>query len=117
MGEEHAEPRPFQFFTDHFDPAIAEATREGRKKEFEAFTAFAGEDVPDPQAEETFLRSKLSRDGDPEQRRLVERLLRLRPDLPRELEASVDGRTLRLRRGEVELVADFEHQTVELRGA
>jgi maltooligosyltrehalose trehalohydrolase len=117
MGEEYAEPRPFQFFTDHIDPAIAEATREGRKKEFEAFTAFAGEDVPDPQAEETFLRSKLSRDGDPEQRRLAERLLRLRRDLPRELETSVDGRMLKLRRGEVELVADFEHQTVELRGA
>ena len=25
---------PFQFFTDHDDPAIAEATREGRRKEF-----------------------------------------------------------------------------------
>jgi maltooligosyltrehalose trehalohydrolase len=117
MGEEYAEPNPFQFFTDHVDPAIAEATREGRRREFEAFAAFAGADVPDPQAEETFLRSKLSRDGDPEQRSLVERLLRLRRELPRELETSVDDRTLTLRRGTVELVADFEHQTVELRGA
>ena len=60
MGEEYGEPNPFQFFTDHDDPAIAEATREGRKREFESFSGFAGE-VPDPQAEETFLRSKLSR--------------------------------------------------------
>ncbi len=49
MGEEYGEPSPFQFFTDHIDPAIAEATREGRKREFAAYSAFAGEDVPDPQ--------------------------------------------------------------------
>jgi maltooligosyltrehalose trehalohydrolase len=60
MGEEYGEPNPFQFFTDHIDPAIAEATREGRKREFESFAGFSGQ-VPDPQAEETFLRSKLSR--------------------------------------------------------
>src|SRR5262249_22130347 len=46
MGEEYGERRPFQFFTDHVDPAIADATREGRRREFD----FAGEDVPDPQA-------------------------------------------------------------------
>ncbi len=32
---------PFQFFTDHVDPAIAEATREGRRREFARFAAFA----------------------------------------------------------------------------
>ena len=41
---------PFQFFTDHIDEEIAEATREGRRGEFASFAAFAGEDVPDPQA-------------------------------------------------------------------
>ena len=30
MGEEHDERAPFQFFTDHIDPFIADATREGR---------------------------------------------------------------------------------------
>ena len=45
-----ARRNPFQFFTDHIDPAIAEATREGRRREFARFAAFAGEDVPDPQA-------------------------------------------------------------------
>lgn len=117
MGEEYAEPNPFQFFTDHIDPFVADATREGRRKEFERFSAFAGEDVPDPQAEETFRRSKLSRRGDESHRALYRRLLELRRTLPRELEARVDGRVLRLRRGEVELVADFDARTVELRDA
>jgi maltooligosyltrehalose trehalohydrolase len=59
MGEEYRETRPFQFFTDHIDPFIADATREGRRKEFAAWAAFMHEDVPDPQAVETFERSKL----------------------------------------------------------
>jgi maltooligosyltrehalose trehalohydrolase len=113
MGEEYLESRPFQFFTDHVDPRIAEATRAGRKKEFESFGAFAGEEVPDPQALETFLASKLDpRDPDP----LYRELLALRRELPRELEAEVDEdrRVLTLRRGSVRLVADFDNRTVEL---
>jgi maltooligosyltrehalose trehalohydrolase len=117
MGEEYAEPNPFRFFTDHHDPLIAEATREGRRKEFEKFAAFAEEDVPDPQAQETFVRSKLSRRVDERHLALYKRLLRLRRELPRELDATVDGRVLRLRRGAVELVADFERTEVELVGA
>ena len=39
MGEEYGEEAPFQFFTDHIDPRIAEATREGRREEFAAFAA------------------------------------------------------------------------------
>ena len=60
MGEEYGEAAPFQFFTDHIDPEIAEATREGRKREFAAFASFSGEEVPDPQAPATFERSKLA---------------------------------------------------------
>jgi len=60
MGEEHDEPAPFRFFTDHIDPSIAEATREGRKREFAGFTSFAAAEVPDPQAEETFAGSRIS---------------------------------------------------------
>ncbi len=117
MGEEYAEPQPFQFFTDHIDPFIANATREGRKKEFERFTAFGGEDVPDPQAEETFLRSKLSRRVDDRQLALYKRLLELHRTLPRDLQAVAEGKILRLRRGDVELVADFERKEAELVGA
>ena len=59
MGEEYFETAPFQFFTDHIDPEIAEATREGRKKRVRGVRRVRGEEVPDPQAVETFLRSKL----------------------------------------------------------
>jgi maltooligosyltrehalose trehalohydrolase len=77
MGEEYGERNPFQFFTDHGDPELARATREGRKREFARFAAFSGE-VPDPQDEGTFLRSKLSRAEIPGTRELYQELLRLR---------------------------------------
>jgi maltooligosyltrehalose trehalohydrolase len=115
MGEEHFEERPFQFFTDHIDPEIAKATQEGRRKEFEDFASFSGEHVPDPQDVDTFLRSKLSvREPDP----FYRELLALHRDLPRELEvvqADDDAKVLHLRRGGVELVADFGNTTVEVR--
>jgi maltooligosyltrehalose trehalohydrolase len=113
MGEEHDEPAPFRFFTDHIDPSIAEATREGRRREFSAFTSFSGEQVPDPQAVATFEASKLTGWGAPEP--LYAELLRLRRELPRELFVETEGRRLTMRRGAVELVADFDAATVELR--
>jgi len=112
MGEEWLETAPFQFFTDHVDPAIAEATREGRHREFAGFASFAVEQVPDPEALETFLRSKLRpREPDP----LYRELLALRLELPRELEAEADeeAQVLRLRRGDATLVADFGKRRVE----
>jgi maltooligosyltrehalose trehalohydrolase len=116
MGEEYGERNPFQFFTDHIDPVIAAATREGRKREFAKFAAFAGEHVPDPQAEETFLRSKLDRSSaDEGLRAFYSELLALRRELPREIEVIVEGATLRARRGDVELVADFGLKTAEVR--
>src|SRR5205823_6479393 len=77
MGEEYGERSPFRFFTDHDDPAIAEATREGRRREFESFAGFAGE-LPDPQHEATFRASKLSRVEEPGVRELYRELLRQR---------------------------------------
>jgi maltooligosyltrehalose trehalohydrolase len=59
MGEEHGETNPFLYFVSHGDPALVEAVREGRAREFHRFE-WKGE-PPDPQAEETFLRSKLDR--------------------------------------------------------
>jgi maltooligosyltrehalose trehalohydrolase len=113
MGEEYLEQHPFQFFTDHIDPEIARATREGRRNEFADFAAFTGEEVPDPQALETFLASKLDpREPDP----LYRKLLALRRELPRELvtEVDEDAKVLRMRRGDVELVADFDARQVEI---
>jgi maltooligosyltrehalose trehalohydrolase len=57
MGEEYGEDNPFYFFSDHQDQGLREALREGRKKEFATFEW--GEDPPDPQLEELFIRSKL----------------------------------------------------------
>jgi len=58
MGEEWNAQSPFQYFVSHTDPELIEAVRKGRKEEFEAFHT-SGE-APDPQAEDTFYRSKLN---------------------------------------------------------
>ncbi|MEN9936511.1 MAG: hypothetical protein RLZZ387_3090 [Chloroflexota bacterium] len=58
MGQEWAASTPFLYFTDH-NPELGRLVTEGRRKEFEGFAAFAHAEVPDPQAEATFSRSKL----------------------------------------------------------
>jgi maltooligosyltrehalose trehalohydrolase len=58
MGEEWAAGTPWQFFTDHTDPELAEAVRRGRRREFAAH-GWAQEDVPDPQDPATRDRSCL----------------------------------------------------------
>lgn len=60
MGEERGVSEPFLFFTDH-NPELAEAVRKGRAAEFAKFPEFAsGESkVPDPNAPETFERSRI----------------------------------------------------------
>lgn len=63
MGEERMSCAPFQFFTD-FHGDLATAVREGRRKEFASFTRFSGEDIPDPNAVETFEHSKVPPTGD-----------------------------------------------------
>ena len=116
MGEEYGEPNPFLFFADHIDEEIAVATREGRRREFASFAAFAGEEVPDPMAVETFERSKLSRQEEPGLRELYRGLLALRQEL-RGSEAEVlslaDG-ALRLRRRDHTLVMNFGEHAVDL---
>jgi malto-oligosyltrehalose trehalohydrolase len=61
MGEEIASTTPFLYFTDHNDE-LAAAVREGRRKEFAGFAAFADpakrELIPDPNSEATFAASK-----------------------------------------------------------
>jgi maltooligosyltrehalose trehalohydrolase len=63
MGEEWASAKPFQFFCD-FDGALAQAVRDGRRREFAKFPAFADPRVrgriPDPNDLGTFARSRLS---------------------------------------------------------
>jgi maltooligosyltrehalose trehalohydrolase len=58
MGEEWGASTPWQYFTDHTDPALARAVADGRRTEFAAH-GWDAADIPDPQDEATFLRSKL----------------------------------------------------------
>jgi maltooligosyltrehalose trehalohydrolase len=115
MGEEYGEPAPFQFFSDHIDPKVAEATRTGRREEFAAFASF-GQDIPDPQARETFERSKLTRVRDPELAKLYARLIEIRHQLPvgeaDEITFDEADRWLRVRRGRFELLASFSDRAL-----
>ena len=61
QGEEYGEEAPFDYFTSHGDPALAEAVRQGRHQEY-LHLLEEGADAgswADPQAEETFWRAKL----------------------------------------------------------
>ncbi len=57
MGEEWGESAPFLYFVSHSDPGLIEAVRQGRRREFAAFSWQA--EVPDAQAAETLERSRL----------------------------------------------------------
>ncbi|HXV22312.1 MAG TPA: malto-oligosyltrehalose trehalohydrolase [Desulfuromonadales bacterium] len=109
MGEEYGESAPFPYFIHHGDPELVAAVRRGRQEEFAAF-AWQGE-IPDPQAETTFLSAKI----DPQLRRkgmhatlfaLYRELLRLRKALPP---------LRRLSRAETEVAAISEVRVLVLR--
>jgi maltooligosyltrehalose trehalohydrolase len=59
QGEEWGASTPFLFFSDHRDATLAAAVREGRLRECAPF-ATQGREIPDPQAPESFARSKLA---------------------------------------------------------
>jgi maltooligosyltrehalose trehalohydrolase len=59
QGEEWGASTPFLYFTDHREPGLGEAVKHGRRKEFAAF-GWESEAIPDPQAEETFVQSRLN---------------------------------------------------------
>jgi maltooligosyltrehalose trehalohydrolase len=120
QGEEYGERAPFQFFSDHIDSEIADATREGRRREFASFAEFSGTEVPDPQDVATFERSKLTRTGEPEGlRELHAELIRARRELlpPGDAdEVTFDERAgwLAVRRGEYTLLANFSRTSVHV---
>jgi malto-oligosyltrehalose trehalohydrolase len=62
MGEEFGAGTPFLFFCD-FGPELATAVTGGRRREFARFARYSSPEaqaaIPDPNARETFLRSKL----------------------------------------------------------
>ncbi|MGW2645200.1 malto-oligosyltrehalose trehalohydrolase [Streptomyces sp. NPDC001393] len=120
MGEEWAAGTPWQFFTDHTDPELAEAVRRGRRREFAAH-GWAEEDVPDPQDPATRERSCLDwsePEREPHARVLAwyRRLIALRhgqPDLtdPDLADTKVaydeDARWLAFRRGDVRVAVNL----------
>ncbi len=117
QGEEWAASTPFQYFTDHADPELADAVREGRRSEFAAF-GWDPDAVPDPQDPATFERSRLDW-SEPEQDgharvlswyRTLLALRRTRPELtdPRlPLTATVDDGLLHTTRGPIHLAANL----------
>jgi maltooligosyltrehalose trehalohydrolase len=97
QGEEWGASSPFLYFADHRDPSLARAVREGRRAEFTAF-GWDPQEVPDPQAEATFERSRLDwsevgRDGHAELLAWHRDLIALRRATP----ALLDGRLDRVR--------------------
>jgi len=85
MGEEFGEAAPFLYFISHYDEALVEAVREGRKAEFDSFD-WEGE-PPDPADPETFHQCKLNwslLDGEKGRMMLglYSRLISLRKELP-----------------------------------
>src|SRR5262249_46334561 len=107
-GEEWGAGTPFLYFTDHQDAALARAVSEGRRREFARF-GIEPHDVPDPQALETFERSKLDwtepgRSTHGAMLGWYRRLIRLR----REHRELTDGRLDRVR-------VDFDEQERWLR--
>jgi maltooligosyltrehalose trehalohydrolase len=108
MGEEWGETRPFPFFCD-FTGALADAVREGRRREFrDAYAGHGDHSPPDPLAEQTFQDAKIDwKKADhgltARRRQLVRRLLECRAKyiVPRladlkaySADASVDGTVL-----------------------
>ena len=61
MGEEWGSSRPFPFFCD-FNGDLAEAVRQGRRRELAQDHAQFGDDIPDPLAEATFRSAVLDWD-------------------------------------------------------
>jgi maltooligosyltrehalose trehalohydrolase len=132
MGQEWAASAPFLYFTDHPEE-LGRLVTSGRREEFGRFPAFRDpalrSQIPDPQSEQTFVRSRL--DWDERERqphagvlRLYQELLRLRREHPalrlRErsawaVEAVADG-AIALRRngsgGDVLLVANLAGELV-----
>lgn len=106
MGEEYAEPAPFQFFTDYGDKNLQQAVIEGRKKEFEDF---GWEETPNPQDPETFKRSKLTWKIDDKMLAWYRELLDLRRKF-----VTHSSRTCRARLSEGEIILEVPAQNAEL---
>jgi maltooligosyltrehalose trehalohydrolase len=124
QGEEWGATSPFLYFTDHRDPELARNVTEGRRREFSSF-GWNPEEVPDPQAVETFERSKLNwteRDKEPHASLLAwhRRLIELRRKIPSLSDGRLDkvgvsfdenGKWLVVKRGPVVVACNLNQVT------
>ena len=127
QGEEWAAGTPFQYFTDHADPALGRAVSEGRRSEFVAF-GWQPADVPDPQDPATFERSRLdwSELGEKDHAAVLDwhrRLIALRRSVPEltdgrldlvDCRVDEDAGSLVVRRGPVTVAGNVGARAVEL---
>jgi maltooligosyltrehalose trehalohydrolase len=127
QGEEWDASSPFLYFTDHRDPGLGDAVRKGRRREFASF-GWNPEDVPDPQARETFLASKLKWDEVAEERHRemldwYRELIRLRTEVPALGDPDLKKVTTRssetppwliVERGDVTIACNLGDEEVEL---
>ncbi|MFF9339914.1 MULTISPECIES: malto-oligosyltrehalose trehalohydrolase [unclassified Streptomyces] len=127
MGEEWGARTPWQYFTDHTDPELAEAVRRGRRREFAEHGWDEGE-VPDPQDPATRDRSVLDRaerERDPHRRILAwhRELIALRRTLPDLTDPDLGGvraafdeeaRWLVFRRGDVRVAVNLGKEPAEI---
>ncbi len=120
MGEEWGETNPFFFFTD-FHGELADAVRNGRRHEFAKFAAFRDEEkqkqIPDPNAADTFTRSKIdwSKAEGSEWLSFYKTLLKLRQDRIVPLLAEAGGESGTIIGGDAGvLVVDWEFGTKRL---
>jgi maltooligosyltrehalose trehalohydrolase len=126
QGEEWAASSPFQYFTDHEDAELGRLVSEGRKKEFAAF-GWNPDDIPDPQDEQTFLRSKLNWEEQASKQHAemldwYKQLIALRKSHPGftdgslkevKVEYSEEEKWLAMRRGDLEVIMNLKNQPLK----
>jgi maltooligosyltrehalose trehalohydrolase len=120
QGEEWGASTPFLFFSGHPERELGQAVSEGRRREFAEF-GWDPDDIPDPQAPDTFIRSKLdwseiAREPHSELLQWHRDLIRLRRQSPELTDGRLDrvnvkfdehARWLTMQRGAIELVINF----------
>jgi maltooligosyltrehalose trehalohydrolase len=123
QGEEWGASTPFLYFSGHPEAELGRAVSEGRKKEFSSF-GWDPNEIPDPQAVETFTRSKLNwseaeRQPHADLLQWHRQLIRLRREFPELTNGRLDqvnisfdatARWLTMRRGTIAVVFNFAHQ-------
>ena len=128
MGEEFAATAPFLYFADHEEEEMRRLVSEGRKRDFAAF-GWDENEVPDPEDEGTFLRSKMDwsevHEGKHEEmftwvRNLI-KFRRCTMDLNdgdfghAEISCAQDGKSLTMQRGSVRVLMNLgDMQSVPL---